>query len=160
MRVRIVTELSFYLENRPGILAQMTTALAHQKVNVEGLQTYDGSVEALVLLVVDKPDLAEQILRDELQVEILSRTDILEIDIINQVGGLAEIANLFAQHDINIKSIYSIDGHETSTPAFVRVDDVEKSQQLLNQALGYEPVQRSIAIPSSFRQKPVQLPQL
>lgn len=133
MRARIVTELSFYLENKPGILARLATVLAEAQVNIKGLQAYEGSLQSLVMIVVDKIDSTEDILREKIGVSLISRTDILEIDVPNRVGGLAGVSGLFGKHGVNIKSIYTVDNPSPTSSAYIRVDDVEFAAKILNE---------------------------
>ena len=134
MRVRIVTELSCYMDNQPGMLAKIAQELADKGISVKGIQSFDGQLQSLVRLVVDKPDVAEQILRD-FGVDLISRPEVMEVLIKNEVGGLAEVTTLLGQHDMNINSLYSTDGLGTYGMAYIRVDDVEKATEMLNSRL-------------------------
>lgn len=133
MKARIVTELSCYLDNKPGNLAKLTELLAQAKVNIKGIQAYEGSMQSLVMLVVDKTDVAEKVLR-EMGISMISQTDILEVDVPNRVGGLAEVARIFGKHGVNIKTLYSCDNLSEDSAAYFRVDDVELSQKVLSEA--------------------------
>lgn len=156
MRARIVTEISCYLDNKPGILAKLTSQLAEAGINIKGMQAYEGSLQSLVMLVVDKNEVAEKVMRD-IGISMISLTDILEVDVPNRVGGLAEISQLFAKHGINIKSMYSADTDAPTSASYIRVDKVEESQKILNEsevkpALEIDPKkvphQRAISNPS------------
>lgn len=133
MRARIVTELSFYLENKPGILARLATVLADAGVNIKGFQAYEGTLQSLVMMVIDRVDVAENILRGKIGVSLISRTDILEVDVPNRVGGLAGVSGLFGKHGVNIESIYSVDNNSPTSAAYIRVDDVEFAAKVLNE---------------------------
>lgn len=134
MKVQIVTEISCYLDNKPGNLAKVTENLAAAQVNVKGIQAYEGSLQSLVMMVVDKTDIAEQVLRDSMGISLISRTDILEVAIANRVGGLAEVSRIFGKHGVNIKSLYSCDNVGERSQAYFRVDDVEIAMKLLREA--------------------------
>lgn len=152
MRARIVTELSFYLENKPGILARLATVLAEAQVNIKGLQAYEGSLQSLVMIVVDKIDSTEDILREKIDVSLISRTDILEVDVPNRVGGLAHVSGLFGKQGVNIKSIYTVDNQSPTSSAYIRVDDVEFAAKVLSEEDALHANDRQ---PRSIQQKPL-----
>lgn len=139
MKARIVTEISCYLENKPGILAKLTELLADARVNVKGIQAYEGTLQSLVMLVVDNTEKAEAILR-KMGISMISHTDILEVDVPNRIGGLAEVTRLFGKHGVNIKTIYSCDNIDSSSAAYFRVDEVELSKKILNESTWGEEV--------------------
>lgn len=134
MRVKIVTELSCYMDNHPGMLAKISQKMADKKINVKGIQSYEGQLQCLVRLVVDKADLAEQVLRD-FGVDLISRPEVIEVLIKNKIGGLAEVTTLLGNQEINIDSIYSTDGLGALGIAYIRVDDVERASRILNEIL-------------------------
>jgi len=131
MRARIVTEISCYLDNKPGILARLTARLAGANVNINGMQSYEGSLQALVMMVVDKTELAEETMR-AMNIHLISLTDILEVDVASRVGGLSEVTAILGKSNINIKSFYLVDNHSLASTAYIRVDEVEDSQRVLN----------------------------
>ncbi|MGE3278988.1 MAG: ACT domain-containing protein [Candidatus Altimarinota bacterium] len=133
MKARIVTEISCYLDNKPGNLAQLTELLAQGGVNIKGIQAYEGSLQSMVMLVVDQPDTTEQVMR-KMGITMISYTDILEVDVPNRVGGLAEVSRLFGKHGVNIKTLYSCDNVGESSAAYFRVDDVELSLKALTES--------------------------
>jgi hypothetical protein len=133
MEARVVTELSCYLDNKPGNLAKLTELLAQSQVNIKGIQAYEGAMQSLVMLVVDKTEVAEKILR-EMGISMISQTDILEVDVPNRVGGLAEVSRLFGKHGVNIKTVYSCDNLDEKSAAYFRVDDLELSIKALGES--------------------------
>jgi len=133
MKARIVTEISCYLDNKPGNLAKLTELLAQAGINIKGIQAYEGSLQSMVMLVVDQAELAEDVMR-KMGITMISHTDILEVDVPNRVGGLAEVARLFGKHGVNIKTLYSCDNIGESSAAYFRVDDVELSYKILNES--------------------------
>jgi|CXWL01.1.fsa_nt_gi hypothetical protein len=131
MRARIVTEISCYLDNKPGIVANLSSRLAKADININGMQVYEGSLQSLVMVIVNQTDLAEKVMR-EMNIDMISLTDILEVDVASRIGGLAEITTILGENNINIKSFYLVDNHSLASTAYIRVDEVEESQRLLN----------------------------
>lgn len=134
-RVRILTEVSCYMKNVPGMLARLLSELAEKKVDIYGIQSFDGQLQSLVRLVVDKPDIAEKVLRDS-GVELISLPEVIEVLTKNEVGGLAKITSTLGKKGINIVSIYSTDGvDETFGRTFIRVEDAQEALQVLQDAI-------------------------
>jgi hypothetical protein len=134
-RVRILTEVSCYMKNVPGMLGRLLKNLALKGVNIDGIQSYDGQLQSLVRLVVDKPDVAEAVLRES-GVDLISLPEIIEVLTKNEMGGLAKVTSILGEHEINIISIYSTDGiDEKFGRTYIRVDDVEHAATVLKEAL-------------------------
>src|SRR5690606_10057819 len=133
MKARIVTELSCYLDNKPGNLARLTELLAQERVNIKGFQAYEGSLQSLVMLVVDKIDEAEKVLRS-MGMTMISHTAIVEDGVATRLGGLAEVRRIVGKHVVNIKTMYACDNTDPTSAAYFRVDDVELSHKILNES--------------------------
>ena len=87
-------QLAIYMDNRPGMLARTCKALADAKINILALSMLDTVDHAIVRMVVDKPKEAEKEL-SKLHSMIQSR-DVIWMEVPNQVGALAEIAQKLA----------------------------------------------------------------
>ena len=139
-RVRITTELSCYVDNTPGMLGQIAKKMADNGIDIIGIQSYEGQLQSLVRLCVNNMDVAEKVLRD-VGVDLISRPEVMEVLIRNEVGGLAEVTSLLGQHGININSLYATDGvDETFARAFIRVDDIELAKKILEKELPHLPI--------------------
>jgi len=128
--VKIVIELCCYLENKPGNLAEVAKRLAEKKININGIVTYEGQLQSLVRIAVDNVDLAEKVLRG-MGVDLVSRYELLEVDVINKVGGLAKIAAVLGENGINIESIYATGGGTEYALAYIRVSDLDQAKSIL-----------------------------
>jgi len=134
MEPKIVTEISCYVENKPGIMAKLSRKLAENKIFIDGIQVYEGQLQSLLLLVVDDSDKAEKVLREQ-GIDLITRTDILEVNVDNKIGGLANVVKKFEDNGVNIKTIYSSKSTSDMGCAYIRVDDVKAASDLLvNQA--------------------------
>ena len=57
-----VQQLTLFLENRPGILADLCAHLCDRGVNVRAMMTLDNTDTGVVRIVLDRPDEAREIL--------------------------------------------------------------------------------------------------
>lgn len=128
--MKLVNQLSLFLENRPGTLAKVCAALARAKINILALSVSDAVDHAVVRMVVDKPARAIHLLGEH-GVLVVER-DVLMLEGRNKAGELATIAKKLARGKVNIEYAY------TATPPgatagviILRVGDLKRAAQLL-----------------------------
>lgn len=100
----IQKQLSIFLEDRPGTLANLSENLFEKEININAMTVSDTVDHAVVRLLVDKPD--EAIHRLEEEGYLLVENDVLVEKLENKPGALAELARKFADQDINIDYAY------------------------------------------------------
>jgi len=103
-------QLSIFLANRPGTLAEVCEQLEEESINILAMTVSDTVDHAVVRLLVDKP--GEAIHRLEEKGLLVVENDVLAIRLENKPGALAKIARSLADNDINIEYAYC-----TGTPA-------------------------------------------
>ena len=124
----IEKQLSIYLENKPGVLAEACKALADQDINIRAMSISNTVDDAVVRLVVDDPKKSIHILGDHGAMVV--ETDVLAVNLTNKPGEVAALARKFARAKINIEYAYgSCNADEAKL--FFRVSDVKKARQLL-----------------------------
>ena len=100
----VETQLSVFLENRPGILAHVCDVLSKAAINVLALSTHDGVDNAVVRILCDNPTKALLLLEQE-EFYVLEQK-VVVVEIPNRHGILSEIARRLARADINIGYAY------------------------------------------------------
>src|SRR5437588_5874261 len=85
--MRTTKQVSVFLENKPGRLAQVLRALERQKVNVTGLTVMDSHEHSVLRLVPD--DLARTLAVLKELGTPHTETDVLLAELRNQPGALA-----------------------------------------------------------------------
>ena len=128
--MKIVNQLSLFLENRPGTLAKLCQALAKAKINICALSISDAVDHAVVRMVVDKADKAIHLLGEH-GVLVVER-DVLLLDGQNKSGELATIAQKLARAKVNIEYAYTATPPGADAGVMVlRVDDMKKAARVL-----------------------------
>src|SRR3989338_5455239 len=102
--MHIAPQLSVFLENRPGTLAELCRTLAKAKINIIAMTTSDAIDHAVDRLVVNEPKKAIRLF-EERGVLVID-TEVLQIEGPNHPGTLAEIAQRLADARINIDYVY------------------------------------------------------
>src|SRR5512142_1299602 len=98
--LRIATQFSVFLVNKPGVLAQVTRALADAKVNIVAMTLVDSQEHGVLRVVAANSDLAKDTLT-KLNLP-MTQTDVLCVELSNRPGALADVANLLGTNHINI----------------------------------------------------------
>lgn len=129
--IKIEPQLAIFLDNRPGMLLRMCQALAGGSINILALSILDTVDHAIVRMVVDKPREAEQML---LKLHVMvQRRDVIMMDLPNEVGALARIAERLTEAGINLEYAYCTSSTEQRGGALVlRTNDLEATINALS----------------------------
>jgi hypothetical protein len=128
--MQIQKQLSVFLDNKPGTLAQVCEALAANKINIYALTISDTIDHAVVRLVVSDPLTALHLFgeRGVLVVE----NDVLVLENSNKPGSLGKIAELLGKARINIEYAYLATSPSAKQGLLVlRVKNPEKALKAL-----------------------------
>ena len=125
----IEKQLSLFLVNKPGVLADVCKTLADHDINIRGISVSDTVDHAVVRLIVDNPTKAAHILGEH--GVLVVETDVLGIQLSHQPGALAKIARKLSRAKINIEYSYGTsDG--SSAIVYMRVSDAKKGKAILS----------------------------
>ena len=128
--MRIVTQLSIFLENKPGILARVCSAFAEKGINMEGIMVEDGVDHAVVRMVVDSNKKAKDLLEDHGAVCL--EKEVLALDMKDAPGQLVYVADKLAKARINIDYAYGSSAPEKGTATlYLRVSDAKQAMKIL-----------------------------
>lgn len=103
-----VSQLSVFLENKSGRLADVTRTLADADINIRALSIADTIDYGLLRLIVNDPVKAKSALTDE--GFTVAMTEVLAIEIPDRPGGLAGIIDIFSGSQLNIEYMYAFVG--------------------------------------------------
>ena len=124
-------QVSITLENKPGRLANILSALARDKVNIVAMTVMDSHEHSVLRMVVDDPAQARNCLK-ELSITP-TETDVLVVDLRNQPGALAHICEVLASGHINIDYCYcSAGGRNGKTMGIFKVSNTDKAMKSLS----------------------------
>lgn len=121
-------QITIIAENHPGVVAEITEALAAQNINIETLDAESVDEIGIILLTVDRYDDALQVLNQFSHLKAFSEEAIL-IKLKDHPGALAQIARRFKDADINMRSIRIV---QRSPGECVVAISVERSVEALN----------------------------
>ena len=123
-------QLSIFLENRAGQLAEITSLLAQQDIDLRALHISETSDYGVLRLIASEWERAEQILRSS---EILvSTSDVISVSVPDRPGGLCSLLTVLAKENISVSYMYSVFGKTNGGANMVfKVADVEKVEKIL-----------------------------
>ncbi len=125
-----VQQISVFLENKSGRLAELTDVLGKAGINIRALSIADTSDFGILRLIVNKPEDAFRILKEDgFSVSI---TDVIAVEVQDEPGGLAKVLGILQSAGINIEYLYAF-LEKSSNDALVvfRVEQIDEAVDLL-----------------------------
>ena len=108
-----INQISVFLENRSGQLAQITQALADEHINLRAISIAETSDYGLARMIVDDAHRASGILLE--QGNILSMTPVWAVEVPDRPAGLSDLLAVLAENKVDVEYMYSLfagkDGH-------------------------------------------------
>lgn len=128
-----VKQISVFLENKAGRLADVTRVLGANHIDISALSIADTTHFGILRLIVNNPDKAEEILRNE--GFTVNSSEVLAIAIEDTAGSLAAALDTLDSKEIGVDYIYAFVG-KTDSKALVifRVENIETAQVALREA--------------------------
>lgn len=118
------------LENKPGQLSKLCSALKRAKVNILAISVADSSDNCLVRLIPDNTAEAKGAI-SKLGLGLSSR-EVVAIPLPNKPGALGEVSLKLSKANINIDYVYgSVCGDCQEALSILAVSDARKASQLL-----------------------------
>jgi hypothetical protein len=126
-------QATVFLENKPGRLAQVLSALAQAKINLVALSVMDRTEHGVLRLVTeDQPATLKVLLGLNLN---HAETEVLAVELKNQPGALANVCETLAAAHINVDYAYcSSGGRNGRVFGIFKVSNIEKAQRVLSES--------------------------
>ena len=127
-----VKQISVFLENRPGKLAEFTDVLSANKINMRALSLAEREDFGIVKIIVDDVYNASTVLREADYV--LSITKVLAVEIPDEPGALAKILHVFGESGVNVEYMYAFTTRKLGGAHMIfRVSDNQKAVETLSE---------------------------
>ena len=133
-------QLSVYLEDKPGELANFIKLLMDNKIFIRALTVAKTSEYGLILALVDNPEKCINLLEEK--DFLISTTDVIALRLNDHPNGLYEIPKTLGENEINIDYFYSTLVKDESM-IILRVEDaiIEEAVKVLEKT-GFTIVER------------------
>lgn len=128
-----VEQISIFLENKSGRLAEVTTILAQAGINIRALSLADTTDFGILRLIVNDMQKAQQVLKDN--GFTVGKTEVIGVEVSDKPGGLAHILNIMKDQGINVEYMYAFVQKSGSNAIIIfRFDEIDKAIEALQKA--------------------------
>lgn len=125
-----VEQISIFLENKTGRLAEVTGILSEAGVNIRALSLADTSDFGVLRLLVDNPALATETLRT--QGLTVGKTDVVAVAVPDRPGGLHTLLKALHKGGINVEYMYAYVGKSGDNAVMIfRFDNSQEAFGIL-----------------------------
>ena len=123
-------QISIFIENKEGRLAEVTAILRDAGVNIRALSLADTTDFGVLRLIVNDNDKATTVLRN--QGFTVGKTRVLAVEVNDEPGGLNQVLDPLSEQDVNVEYMYAFANPQCKNAIMIfRFDDIEKAKVIL-----------------------------
>lgn len=125
-----VKQISIFIENKKGSLAEVTKFIADKKINLKALSIADTQDFGILRIITDKPDEARDMLKNEGYT--VTATSVLAVELTDAPGSMASILSVLSENNVSVEYTYAfMSTVENKAYMIFRVDDNDKATKTL-----------------------------
>ncbi len=126
-----VKQISVFVENKTGKLAEVTRYIADNNINMKALSVADTHDFGILRIICEEHDTAVKVLKDGGYV--VAETEVLAVEIPDTPGALANILEVLVKADIAVEYTYAFLSVKNLGHAYMifRVDNNENAKTAL-----------------------------
>ena len=123
-------QISVFLENRKGRLAEMTQLLAENKINIRALSLADMTDLGVLRLIVNDPERCLSVLKaNDFAAQA---TDVVAVELPDRLGAIHNILEILNANGLNVEYMYASMGKKVDTGVVIfKVDPVDDAVAVL-----------------------------
>jgi len=126
-----VKQISIFLENKKGRLAEVTHLLAAEKVNIRALSLADTADFGVLRINVNDPDACLAVLKASSIVAQV--TEVIAVEIEDKPGGLARALAVLDAAGLNVEYMYAyVEKKKDNAIVICKIDDRERALEVLS----------------------------
>jgi len=123
-------QVSIFLENKKGRLAEVTRLLSDEKINIRALSLADTTDFGVLRLIVSDADKCFRILKAN--GFVAQMTEVIAVEIEDQPGGLNVVLEALDESDINIEYMYAfVEKKSDKAIVIFRIDKIQAAVETL-----------------------------
>ena len=127
-----IKQISVFLENVSGRLAEVTRVLSDGGVNLRAITIADTADFGILRIVSDNPD--ETLVLLENAGFTARVTEVLAVEIEDKPGGLSNVMDIFYKNQVNIEYLYaSLEKNQDNAVVIFKVEDIEHGQKIISE---------------------------
>ena len=124
-----VRQISVFMENKVGPLAEITTLLAQHQINMRALSVAETQDFGILRIIVEEPEKAEQVLKDN-QI-IFRESSVLAVLMEDRPGSMAAVVDLLAQAGIPVEYAYAFITRQADNACLILKGEEDEAAEAL-----------------------------
>lgn len=127
-----VEQISIFIENKSGRLAEITRILGSTGINIRALSLADTSDFGILRMIVNDVEKAKAVLKEK--GFTVSKTEVVAVEVADTPGGLAAILQTLDQKQINVEYMYAfVERCGGNAVMIFRFDETDKAIEVLRE---------------------------
>jgi len=127
-----VEQISVFLENKSGRLADVTSVLAEAGINIRVLSVADATDFGVLRMIVHDNKKAEDVLKNG--GFAMRKTEVLAVEVEDRPGGLNKILVILQKAKINVEYMYALARQDKKNAIMIfRFDNLDEAARLLEE---------------------------
>ena len=128
-----IKQISIFLENKSGRLAEVTKLLGDNEINIRALSLADTSDFGILRLIVSEPDKAYNILKQG--GFAAAETEVIAVEIPDEPGGLSSVLEILNAENINVEYLYAfVEKAKDNAIVVFRFEELDKVIKILQES--------------------------
>ena len=128
-----VEQIAVFLENKSGRLAEITSILAENDINIRALSVADTADFGILRLIVDKVEKAKVVLKEN--GFTVGKTNVIAGEVPDRTGGLASVLKVVEKAGLNVEYMYAFVNKTGEDAVLIfRFDTMDKAIETLQQS--------------------------
>jgi hypothetical protein len=121
-----VEQISIFIENKSGRLAEITAILGKAGINIRALSLADTSDFGILRLIVDDSEKALKVLKE--QRFTVSITNVIGVAVPDTPGGLTSILQILDNNSVNVEYMYAfVERSGDNAVIIFRFDNIDEA---------------------------------
>lgn len=127
----IIQQVSVFVENRPGTLAEVLGVLKEHEINLRALSVADTADFGILRIIVNDPEKVERILRGAGYA--VKATPVVTLTVEDKPGGLLTQMEKLSAAGINVEYLYAFAATSSNEARVViKVDNLERAERIVS----------------------------
>jgi len=125
-----VEQIAVFLENKSGRLAEITSILAQNDINIRALSVADTADFGILRLIVDKVEKAKAALKQN--GFTVGKTTVIAVEVPDRTGGLAGVLKVVEGAGLNVEYMYAFVNKTGEDAVLIfRFDEIDRAIEVL-----------------------------
>jgi hypothetical protein len=125
-----VRQISVFLENKKGRLAEVTRILSKERINIRALSLADTADFGVLRIIVNDPDRCLSVLK---QASFVAQvTEVMAVEVEDSPGGLSRILEVLDGENVNVEYMYAyVEKRSDNAIVICKINDRKRALDVL-----------------------------